>query len=110
MSDLHDLRAPIPESRPTPSASTAEAVKVPLGVFAMGALALGFAVVTIPPKFSSVQRTAALPAFKEVKERSDASAAAPAPVVEAPPIKADYADKSPEEVARLADAVCTQRV
>jgi hypothetical protein len=110
MTDLQDMRARLRETRATPTVSSGDGIKIPFGIFAVGAIAVGFAVVTLTPKLYSVQRTATLPAFKEVKERSEESAPAPAPVVAATPIKADYAGKSADEVGGIADAVCAQRL
>src|SRR5882724_6777438 len=110
MTDLQDMRARLRESRVTPVVSTGGGFKIPFGVVAIGAIAVGFVIVMMTPKLYSVQRTAALPAFKDVKERSDEPAIAAMPIVEAPPIKADSAGKSAEEVAGIADAVCAQRV
>src|SRR5437588_5130816 len=110
MTDLQDMRARLRESRVTPAVSTGTGFRIPFGVLAIGAIAAGFAIVMMTPKLYSVQRTAALPAFKDVKERSEEPVVAAAPVVDATPIKADYAGKSLEEVAGIADAVCAQRV
>jgi hypothetical protein len=51
--------------------------------------------------------------FKDVKERGKETTPAPVPARAAAvdsPIKADYAGKSPEDVAGIADLVCAQRV
>src|SRR5947209_4400850 len=110
MTDLQDLRARMRETRAAPSAPRAsgEGFKIPFGVVAVVAVAAGFAFVTLTPKLYSVQRTAALPGLQE-KARGDEPQAA-APAVDATPIRADYTGKSPEEAARLADAVCAQHV
>jgi len=114
MTDLQDMRARMRDTRsaaPTVS-SGGQGFRIPFGIVAVAAVAIGFAIVTVTPKFYSVQRTATLPAFHETKARSggDEPAAAPASAVDMTPIKADYAGKSPEEAASLADAVCAQRV
>lgn len=110
MSDLQEMRARMRETRvAAPAVSSGEGFRIPFGVVAVAAVAVGFAIVTVTPKFYSVQRTATLPAFQETKARSDEPAAASAPV-DTTPINADYAGKSPEEAASLADAVCAQRV
>lgn len=110
MSDLQEMRARMRESRAAaPAVSSGEGFRIPFGVVAVAAVAVGFAIVTVTPKFYSVQPTATLPAFQETKARSDEAGAA-APVVDITPINADYAGKSPEEAANLADAVCAQRV
>src|SRR5689334_17695596 len=110
MSDLQDMRARMRETRSAPSVSGGEGFRIPFGVVAVAAVAVGFAVVTVTPKFYSVQRTATLPAFQETKAHGDEPAATSAPVVDMTPINADYTGKSPEEAASLADAVCAQRV
>jgi len=110
MTDLQDMRARLRETRAAPTVSGGEGSKIPFGIFAVGAIVVGFAVVALTPKLYSVQRTAALPAFKDVRERSEASAPAPAPVVAMTPIRADYVGKSADEIAGIADAVCAQRV
>ena len=110
MTDLQDLRARLRESRVTPAVSTGGGFRIPFSVLAIGAIAAGFVIVMMMPKLYSVQRTAALPAFKDVKERGEEPAVVSTPAREAQPIKADYAGKSAEEVAGIADAVCAQRV
>jgi hypothetical protein len=114
MADLQEMRARMRETRAAPVMSQRQGFKIPFSVVAVAAVAAGFVVVMMTPKFYSVQRTAALPAFKEVKGRSEepapASAAAQAAVVAAAPIKADYVGKAPEDVAGIADLVCAQRV
>lgn len=123
MTDIHDLRAQMREGRTArPVVTQGGGFKVPFGIVAGIAVALGFVVVLFTPKIYSVQRTAALPAFKEA--RQEATPAAPAPVVAAvPPVatppaaapapsaaKSAYAAKSPEEAAKMADAVCEHRL
>jgi hypothetical protein len=112
MSDLQDLRARLRDTRASPAVSREEGrSKLPFGIAAIAAIAAGFAIVTVTPKFYSVRRTATLPAFNEVKQRAEEPAAAPTPApVATAPIKADYTGKSIDEVAGLADAVCAQRV
>jgi hypothetical protein len=109
MSDHQDMRGRLRESRAAPTVSSGDGIKIPFGVFAIGAIAVGFGVVTLTPKLYSVQRTATLPAFKDAKARSEEAAPAPAAVVVMAPIKADYAGKGADEVAAIADAVCAQR-
>jgi hypothetical protein len=109
MTDLQDMRARLRETRATPTVSSGDGIKIPFGIFAVGAIAVGFAVVTLTPKLYSVQRTAALPAFKDAKERGEEPMPAAAPVVPMTPIKADYVGKSADEIAGIADTVCAQR-
>jgi hypothetical protein len=112
MTDIQDLRARMREERGRqPMAATGAGFKLPFGLLAGAAVILGFVVVMFTPKIYSVQRTAALPDFKEVRERTVSpepvlvAAAAPAPVA-----SAHYAGKSTDEIAKIADGVCAQRV
>ena len=60
--------------------------KIPFGLLAGAAVVVGFLVVLFTPKIYPVQRTAALPAFKEARRRrrrSRAAAAAPQPAAAA---------------------------
>jgi hypothetical protein len=128
MTDIHDMRTRLREERGRPVASGA-GFKIPFGVLAAGAVILGFVVVMLTPRLYSVQRTAALPDFKESRERSDSplqaamTAAVPpnpaAPSVGAPSVAppspvpsnpAQYAGKNADEIAKIADGVCAQRV
>jgi hypothetical protein len=111
MTDIHDMRTRLRESRAAPAVSHSEGSRIPFGLVAVAAVAVGFAIVVVTPKLYSVQRTATLPGFKDVRERVEepAAAPAPAPVPAGPPVKADYVGKSPEEIAGIADLVCQQR-
>ena len=60
-------------------------------------------IVLFVPRFYTVQRTAALPTFRDVTNQSDASGAAASPAV------ARYAGKGVEEIGRIAASVCMQR-
>jgi hypothetical protein len=77
---------------------------------AAGAAVVGFAVVLFAPQFYSVQRTAALPVSQSVPAKVDGIGGNPvtAPQLPLPGDPARYAGKSPEEMAAMADAVCTQ--
>jgi hypothetical protein len=127
MTDIHDIRTRLREERGRPVA-TGTGFKIPFSVLAAGAVILGFVIVMLTPRLYSVQRTAALPDFKESRERADSSMqaamTAPAPGLApqsqaarslatpglAPPSPAQYAGKNADEVAKIADAVCAQRV
>jgi hypothetical protein len=113
MTDIHDMRARLREERGRPVASSA-GFKVPFGVLAAGAVILGFVVVMLTPRLYSVQRTAALPDFRESRERSDspiqAAMTAAVPPNLAAPNPAQYAGKNADEIAKIADGVCAQRV
>ncbi|HKS63831.1 MAG TPA: hypothetical protein VJT13_19170 [Xanthobacteraceae bacterium] len=112
MTDIHDMRAQMREgrgSRPV-VVEGGGGFKIPFGLLAGGAVIAGFLVVVFTPKIYSVQRTAALPAFKEARQEPAASAAA-APTATVPavaPVTSAYAGKSPDEVGKIADAVCEQ--
>ena len=123
MTDIHDLRAQMREGRGVrPVVVHGGGFKLPFGLMAGGAVVIGFLVVLFTPKIYSVQRTAALPAFKEARQEAPAPvavAAAPQPVAAAQPVavaaqpvaaKSGYAGKSADEAARIADAVCEQRL
>src|SRR5947207_12193276 len=110
MTDIQELRARMREERGRPVTASGAGFKVPFGLIAGAAVVLGFVVVMFAPKIYSVQRTAALPDFREVKERAVSAepvvVTAPPP---APPAPAQYVGKSPDEVAKIADGVCAQR-
>lgn len=132
MTDIHDLRAQMREGRTVrPVVAQGSGFKVPFGIVAGVAVALGFVVVLFTPKIYSVQRTAALPAFKEARQEATPAAAPVVPatpavpvavVTAAPPVavppaaapapavKSVHAGKSADEAAKMADAVCEQRL
>ena len=123
MTDIHDLRAQIREGRGIRPvvASGGGGFNIPFGLVAGGAVIIGFLIVLFTPKIYSVQRTAALPAFKEARPEAPpvAVTAAEKPVVAAQPVvaaaqpvaaKPGYTVKNPDEAARIADAVCEQRL
>ena len=121
MTDIHDMRAQMREgrgSRPV-VVEGGGGFKIPFGLLAGGAVIAGFLVVVFTPKIYSVQRTAALPVFKEARQEPAAPAAElaaphaaqapPAAAVPAvAPVTSAYAGKSPDEVGKIADAVCEQ--
>ena len=109
MTDTHDMRARLRDTRGHESVASG-GFKIPFGLLAGVAVVAGFLLVFFMPKIYSVQRTAALPAFKEARLRAEEPV--PAAVVAAPPmaaVKPDYAGKGADEAARIADAVCAQR-
>jgi hypothetical protein len=117
MTDIHDLRAQMREGRGTkPVVVHGGGFRLPFGLLAGAAVVAGFLVVLFTPKIYSVQRTAALPAFKEARQEVAPVAVAPQPVAAQPvaahPVaaKSDYAGKGADEAARIADAVCEQRL
>ena len=113
MTDIHDLRAQMREGRGArPAVARGGGFRIPFGLVAGGAVALGFLLVLFTPKIYPVQRTAALPAFKEARPEPAPAAAAPQPVAVAPPaaVKSNYAGKGADEAAKIADAVCERRM
>ena len=80
MTDIHDLRAQMREGRGArPVVVHGGGFKLPFGLLAGAAVVIGFLVVLFTPKIYSVQRTAALPAFKEARQEAAPVAVAPAP-------------------------------
>ena len=115
MTDIHDLRAQMREGRAArPAVGRGGGFRIPFGLVAGAAVVVGFLLVLFTPKIYPVQRTAALPAFKEARPEPApvAVAAAPLPVAVAPPaaVKSNYAGKGADEAAKIADAVCEQRM
>jgi len=113
MTDIHDLRAQMREGRAArPAVGRDGGFRIPFGLVAGAAVVVGFLLVLFTPKIYPVQRTAALPAFKEARPEPAPAAAAPQPVAVAPPatVKSNYAGKGADEAAKIADAVCEQRV
>jgi hypothetical protein len=105
MTDLHDMRARMRETGHQAEPTTRSGV--PFWIVTVCAVAVGFAVVLLAPRFYTPQRTAALPTVKTVVERPDPLPRATA-VPDLPAGPARYAGKSPEEMAKTADAVCPQ--
>jgi|GEM_PF-2626260 len=111
MTDLHDVRALLRESKNQPSPGGGSGGNITFWVAAVGAVAVGFSVVLLTPRLYSVQRTAALPVSQAVASRADAGSqaiSATAPLSPAPGNAARYAGKSADDMAKLAEAVCMQ--
>jgi hypothetical protein len=107
MTDLHDMRARMRETGY--QAAEPGRSRLPFWILTVCAVAVGFTVVLFAPRFYTPQRTAALPTFKDTVTREQPSA--PAQIV-APEIAgnpARYAGKSVEDIAKIADSVCTPR-
>jgi hypothetical protein len=105
MADIQDIRAQRREVRHQPVASGSGG-NLTFYLLAGIAVVAGFGIVLFMPKIF-VQRTASLPVFHETVSRQaavPAQNAAPAPA--RPASVSDYADKSADEVAPIADAVC----
>jgi hypothetical protein len=111
MTDLHDIRALLRENKHQPAPERAGGSGVTFWIVAACAAAAAFAIVLFTPRFFAAQRTAALPVAQSVPSR--AVAGPPANVVAIPSVPppgnaARYAGKSAEDMAKLADATCTQ--
>src|ERR1041384_228276 len=87
MADVHDMRARIRDSGVEPEQS---GNGLSFWIVTICAVAVGFTVVMFAPRLYTAQRTAALPAFRDMPARSPAQAAqgpdvaAPAPAAGAP--------------------------
>jgi hypothetical protein len=107
MTDLHDMRARMRET----GYQAAEPGRsgLPFWIVTLCAVAVGFALVLFVPRFYTPQRTAALPTFKDTATREQPSAPVQtvAPEIAANPAR--YAGKSAEDIAKIADAICTPR-
>ena len=110
MTDLHDMRARMREERGL-AAVAGSGFKLPFGLIAVVAVVVGFIVVMFTPKIYSVQRTAALPTFSEVRDRVEnpARSAMMSPVVVPNESAVRYAGKGAEEAGKIADGVCFQK-
>lgn len=105
MADIQDMRAQRREMRHQPAASGSGG-NLTFYLMAGIAVAAGFGIVLFMPKVFFVQRTAALPAFHETVSRQAVPVQNAAPAQ--PARVSDYAGKSPDEVAPIADAVCAR--
>lgn len=136
MTDIHDLRAQLREARASsPVAVASGGIRIPFGLVAGAAVVVGFLLVMFMPKIYSVQRTAALPVFKDARAPAEepAPGTAPAPAAAVTPAATpgapaytpaparpatpapmsaaapNYAGKSADDVVHLANAVCEHR-
>ena len=106
MADLHDMRARIRDSgaEPEPGGNG-----LSFWIITVCAIAVGFTVVMFAPRLYTVQRTAALPAFKDVAARPAGQ------TVQGPDVAALAADpsrydgKRADEIGKIADLVCAPR-
>jgi len=97
MTDIQDLRSRIREKADyEPERSR----RLPFWLIAAAAVAAGFAAVMFAPRFFSGQGTAVV--YVEAPRAPVAAAPAPAGAER-------YAGKNPEEMARIADAICAPR-
>jgi len=97
MADIQDLRARAREAAYEPERSSGG---LPFWVIAAVAVAVGFAGVMFAPRFFSSHSTGV--AYVEAPR-------APSAVASAPAAGDRYADKNADEVAKIADAVCSPR-
>src|SRR4051794_22756986 len=105
MADFHDVRARIRETSDEPESNGSGRS---FWIVTAVAVAVGFTVVMFAPRLYTVQRTATLPAFKDVRAESPqpiqgASVAA----VAADPLR--YTDKTADEIGKIADSICAPR-
>lgn len=107
MADFHDLRARVRETSYQPEPSGGGGLS--FWILTVCAVAVGFTVVMLAPRFYTMQRTAALPTFKGMLGRAETVVPpeSPALVPSAGPMR--YADKSPDEIGRIADSACVPR-
>jgi hypothetical protein len=104
MADFHDMRSRMRETGYEPESSGSSGLS--FWIVTVCAVAAGFAVVMFAPRLYTAQRTAMLPAFKETQARPE-SAQPASPTASIPPAgPMRYANKSADEMGRIADAVC----
>ncbi len=106
MADVHDMRARIRDSgvEPEPSGNG-----LSFWIVTICAVAVGFTVVMFAPRLYTVQRTAALPDFRDAATRQ---ATQPMHGPDAAALAADatrYAGKSADEIGKIADLICAPR-
>jgi hypothetical protein len=104
MTDFQNMRSRVRETGYEPERKS----RVPFWIFAVCAIVVGFTVVLFVPRFYTVQRTAALPTFRDMTNQPPPASAHDAGD-EASPATARYAGKGVEEIGRIADSVCMQR-
>jgi hypothetical protein len=105
MPDFHDIRTRIRETADEPASDSSS---LSFWIVTVVAIAVGFTVVMLAPRLYTVQRTAALPAFKNVRVES----ALPVQSASAAALLADparYDGKSADEIAKIAEAICAPR-
>lgn len=104
MADFHDMRARIRDTSQEPES---HGNGLSFWILTTCAVAVGFGLVMLAPRIYTVQRTAALPAFKDMRAEAvqgDQSAVA---ALAADPTR--YAGKSADEIGKIADAICAPR-
>jgi hypothetical protein len=105
MPDFHDVRVRIRETSEAPDANGGG---LSFWIVTAVAVAVGFTVVMFAPRLYTVQRTAALPAFKEFRaEAAQLVQTASVAALAADPAR--YEGKSADEIGRIADAICAPR-
>src|SRR5437868_1521444 len=106
MADFHDMRAHIRDTGYEPESSGSSGFS--FWIVTVCAVAVGFTVVMLAPRLYTAQRTAALPAFKDVRaETVQPVQSSTAAALAADPMR--YAAKSAEEMGRIADSICALR-
>jgi hypothetical protein len=104
MTDFQNMRSRVRETGYEPERKSG----VPFWIFAVCAIVVGFTVVLFVPRFYTVQRTAALPTFRDMTNQPPLASAQDAGG-DVSPATARYAGKGVEEIGRIADSVCMQR-
>ena len=107
MADFQDLRARVRETgyQPAPSGGSS----LPFWIATACAVVIGFTVVLLAPRFYTVQRTATLPAVKEMQGRTQSAQPVQSVGTPLPADPARYAGKSADEIGKIADIVCEPR-
>jgi len=106
MADFHDMRGRIRDTGYEPETSRGSGLS--FWIVTACAVAVGFTVVMLAPRLYTAQRTAALPAFKDV--RAEAARPVQSPMIAA--LAADpmrYAGKNADEIGKIADSICAPR-
>src|SRR4051794_9204601 len=105
MADFHDVRARIRETSDEPESS---GNGLSFWIVTICAVAVGFTVIMFAPHLYTAQRTAALPAFKDIRaESAQQVQSSPAAALAADPMR--YAGKSADEIGKIADSICAPR-
>ena len=104
MAHFHDMRARIRETSGEPETGSSG---LSFWIVTGAAVAVGFALVMFAPRFYTVQRTAALPAFKDVRAEAVQLDQSAVTALAADPTR--YNGKSADEVALIADTLCAPR-
>lgn len=104
MADFHDMRARVRDTSQQPESS---GNGLSFWILTASAVAVGFALVMLAPRIYTVQRTAALPAFKDMRPEAAQSDRSAIVALAADPTR--YAGKNADEIGKIADAICAPR-